>query len=205
MEYKMKLKIIIIIILILLFLTLDIVSTEENEFGIVKAWFNEKNATLETLEGIKLRIGEPVEVKVEVISKVNGHVFVVLTEPGVTKSFDILNGPSKLDERIDNLKIESGWSNTYKWKLVPNGAWKNGNAPLNVVVNFYNLKTKNNKVIQFTIANPYILDEQYSGAVPAPEKTVSPAGTQAKEMPFLSVMFTVGALMLAWRWRRDKT
>jgi hypothetical protein len=28
-------------------------------------------------------------------------------------------------------------------------------------------KTKNNKVIQFTIANPYILEEQYSGAVPS--------------------------------------
>src|SRR5574340_344405 len=136
----MKIRISILFFLIVSLLILQIASAEENEYGIVKAWFNGENATVETIGGVQLKIGEPVEIKVEVISKINGHVFIVLTEPGVTKSFDVLNGPSKEDERIDNLKIESGWSKTYTWKLVSNGAWKNGNAPLNIVVNFYNLK-----------------------------------------------------------------
>jgi hypothetical protein len=115
----------------------------------------------------------------------------------------VVSGPSKLDERIENLKIESGWTNTYIWKLTPNGAWKNGNAPINIVVEFY--KGMNNKIIQFTIANPYILDEQYSGAVSTPETTASPAGTPAKETPFLPVIFTVGALLIAMRWKREKS
>jgi len=62
--------------------------------------------------------------------------------------------------------------------LKPNGAWKNGNAPINIFVSFS--KKGNQKPIQFTIANPYILDEQYSGAVPTTETTVSPAGTQTR-------------------------
>ena len=47
---------------------------------------------------VQLKIGEPVEIKVEVISKINGHVSLKLKEPGVTKAFNVLNGPSKEDE-----------------------------------------------------------------------------------------------------------
>ena len=41
-----------------------------------------------TVNGVQLKIGEPAEVKVEVISKINGHVYIILIEPGVTKAFD---------------------------------------------------------------------------------------------------------------------
>ena len=138
------------------------------------------------------------------ISKVEGHVFVALTETGVTKAFDVLNGPSKQDERLDNLNIDKGWSKTFIWKVTPNGAWKNGNAPINIYVGFYNTKSKIDKNIKFTIANPYILDEQYSGAVPTSETTASPAGTPTKATPFLSAIFLVGALLLARLWGREK-
>jgi sarcinarray family protein len=182
-------------------------SAEENEYGIVKAWFNAKNATTETVEGVQLKSGEQADVKVEVISKINGQVFIKLKEPGVTKAYDIISGPSQQDEYIDNYDVMSGWSKTYTWKLTPNGAWKNGNAPINIFVLFSKIengKIKGDKTVQFTIANPYILDEQYSGAVPTPEKTVSPAETRAKETPFLPVIFAVSALIMAWRWRKGK-
>ncbi|KAB2948081.1 MAG: sarcinarray family MAST domain-containing protein [Candidatus Methanoperedens sp.] len=200
MEYNMKLKIIIIIIFIILFLNIDIISAEENEYGIVKAWFNEQNATVETVEGIKLRVGEPVEVKVEVILKIDGDVSFKLYEPGVTRAYKIINGPSDIENWIDNLNMESGWSKTYTWTVTPNGAWKNGNAPLNIFVQFN--KGMNNKKIQFTIANPYILDEQYTGAAattPAPE--ITGTGAQAKETPFPPVIFVFMALLVAWRLR----
>jgi len=189
-----------ILILTLLFLNFQIVEAAENEYGLVKAWFNGENATV---NGLQLKIGEPVEVKLEVSSKIDGHVGILLTEPGVTKGFESLNGPSK-DETIQNLDIVKGWSKLYTWTLTPNGKWKNGNAPINIVVQFYNKKTDNSKTIQFTIANPYILDEQYSGAVPTPGTTASPGETPAKTAPFLSVIFTVSTLVLAWGWRRDK-
>ncbi len=200
----MKIRISILFYFLIYFLIFQIGSAEENKYGIVKAWFNGENATVETINGIQLKIGEPAEVKVEVISKINGHVSLKLKEPGITTAYDVLSGPSKIDEKISNLNIESDWLETYTWSLIPNGAWKNGNAPINIIVQFHDLKTKNDEIIQFTIANPYILDEQYSGAVPTPETTASPAGTQAKAVPFLSIIFTVSTLMLAWRRGREK-
>jgi sarcinarray family protein len=191
---------IIILILALMLLNFQTTAGAENKYGIVKAWFNGENATV---NAVQIKIGEPSELKVEVTSKINGHVFVELTEPGVTKAFTVLEG-SKQDESIDNLKIEAGWSKIFVWKITPNGAWKNGNAPINIIVQFHDLKTKNDEIIQFTIANPYILNEQYSGAVPTPGTTTSPAGTQAKAVPFLSVIFTVSALLLAQCWGREK-
>ena len=193
-------KITYLLILVLL-LNFQFANAAENDYGSVKAWFNGKNATV---VGTELKVGEPAEVKVEVVSKINGHVFVELTEPGVTKAFDV-SGPSKEDESIDNYDIINGWSKTYTWTITPNGAWKNGNAPINIFVSFYNIKKDFQKPLQFTIANPYILDEQYSGAVPTPETTASPGITQVKEMPFVPVIFAVSVLILTWRWNRKKS
>jgi sarcinarray family protein len=194
-----------ILILTLLFLNFQIASAAENEYGIVKAWFNGENATV---NGLQLKIGEPVEVKVEIISKINGSVFVKIKEPGVTKAFDIKEGPSNHDVTIDNYDVTNGWSKTYFWTLTPNGAWKNGNAPINIFVQFdkiVNGKIKGDKTIQFTIANPYILGEQYTGAATttteAPEITETGAPS-AKEAPFLPLIFTVSTLLLAWRLKK---
>jgi len=198
----MKIRISILFFLMVLFSVIQIASAEENEYGIVRAWFNGENATVETINGIKLKIGQPIDVKIEVISKIKGDASIKLKEPGVTKAFDVLNGPSKEEEWITNMNIESGWSKTYIWTLTPNGAWKGGNAPLNILVQFN--KGINDKIIQFTIANPYILDEKYTGAAatvtPAPE--ITGTGAPTKATPFLPVIFTVGVLLLAWRLKK---
>ena len=188
---------ILMLVLAVLILDFQAVAGAENEYGIVRAWFKGENATV---ADVQLKIGEPVEVKVDILSKIDGNVYVELDEPGITKSYDLITGSSKMGESIDNHNIIAGWSEIYTWNLKPNGAWKNGNAPINIRVSFS--KKGNQKPIQFTIANPYILDEQYTGAATTPETTASRAGTQAKEAPFLPVIFTVSALLLAWRWGR---
>ncbi len=198
----MKFRILIFVLTVLI-LGFQNATAEENEYGIVKAWFNGKNATTETVEGVQLKIGEPFEVKIEIISKINGHVFVELIEPGVTKAFDVINGPSKQDERVDNLNIESGWSKTFQWKIKVNGAWKNGNAPINIFVSFFNINKKDQKVVQFTIANPYILDEQYSGAAQTPQPTATaPGATAPKAAPFHSALGAIAMLLVVWMWKR---
>jgi len=136
----------------------------ENDFGIVDAWFNGKEATV---ENVQLKIGEKAEVKVEVTSKINGHVIVKLINPLVTESYEVITGPSLIDKRIDNLNIESGWTETYVWTIKPTGKWTNGNAPINLYVQFNEAYDEYERV-QFTIANPYILDEQYPGSTPKP-------------------------------------
>ena len=92
----------IIGIMIILFSGIHVVMAEENEHGIVRAWFNDKNATEETIQGLNLKIGEPVEVKIEVVSKINGNIYVQLYEPGVTEAFKIINGPSAIGKTIPN-------------------------------------------------------------------------------------------------------
>lgn len=179
----------------------------ENEYGNVKAWFNGQEATV---EGVKLKIGEPVDIKVTVNSNISGHVFVKLKNPLVTVPYLVIEGVD-IDKRIDNLGISPGWSKTFSWKVKPNGAWTNGNAPINILVKFYNIQSEDDKIIEFTIADPYILNEQYSGVVSVPvqtPQTTEPAtGTSPppKSTPFIPAILAIAILMLAvWLWRRRK-
>jgi hypothetical protein len=70
------------------------------------------------------------------------------------------------------MNIESGWKTNYVWKLKPNGDWTNGNAPINLFVQF-NKAHDDVRMIDFTITNPRILDEQYSGFNIIPPRTIT--------------------------------
>lgn len=195
----------IFIFSIALLLNTNIAFAAENEYGIVNAWFNGKNATV---EDFNMKIDEPAEIKIEIISKIKGDVLLTLREPGVTKAFNVVSGPSKFDGRIDNLKIEPGWSKTYTWIVAPNGAWKNGNAPINIVVEFY--KGMDDKIIQFTIANPFILDEQYPGSTPsqttgAAQPSPTGAPSEPQQAPFLGAAGTIAIVLGAWMLKRKGT
>jgi len=56
---------------------------------------------------------------------------------------------------------------------------------------------------EITIANPYILDEQYTGAaaIATPTQETTGQETPAKPAPFPSAMFVFMALLVAWRFR----
>ncbi len=197
---KRKLKIqIAIIVLILISIEPSSAEPIGNDYGFANGWFNGQEATV---KNINLRIGEPAEIKVTVTSNISGHVIVKLTNPLVTKPYQVVEG-TEVDQRIDNLNVPAGWSKTFNWKIKPNGDWKNGNAPINVIVQFYNLKTKDDKLIEFTIANPYILDEQYSGAAQTPQPTATaPGATAPKAAPFPPVLGAIAMLLAVWAWRR---
>lgn len=152
----MNLRIIIMLVVILIITPIS--NAISNEYGFVNAWFDGKEANV---EDFNMKIGEPGEIKIEIISKIDGNVIMQLYDPGVIKGFKVINGPSDIEKRIENLNIESGWTKTYTWIIAPNGDWTNGNAPINIFVKFYNIKSNDTKIIEYTIANPYILDEQY--------------------------------------------
>ncbi len=193
-----------IVIILILFASTTAASAEPvgNEYGFVNGWFNGQEATV---KNAKLKIGEPADIKVIVTSNISGHVFVELSNPLVTEPYQVIEGTG-IDKRIDNFDVSPGWSNTFRWKVKPNGDWKNGNAPINVVIQFYNSKSKESKIIEFTIANPYILDEQYTGAASEPKQT--PVTTEnasgaapPKSTPFPSALLTLAVLLIVWRWR----
>ena len=144
----------------------------EKNYGIVNAWFNGEEATV---ENIHLKVGEAAEIKVEVIAKVDESINIKLINPLVTESYEVVSGPSNLDEWIDIMNVESGWHETYVWTIKPTGEWTNGNAPINLFVQFHK-DINDDETVKFTIVDPYILDEQYSGPVPT-RTTTDPSST----------------------------
>jgi sarcinarray family protein len=173
----------------------------ENEYGNVKAWFNGQEATV---KGVKLKIGEPADIRVTVTSNISGNTYVKLINPLVTEPYDVIEGTS-IGKRIDNIGVSPGWSKTFSWKIKPNGAWTNGNAPINIFVEFS--KIKNDKKIEFTIADPYILDEQYSGSTPplttgAAQPSPTGASSETQQAPFLSAIVALVVILGVWMIRK---
>jgi len=108
---------------------------------------------------VGLKINEPVEIKVEVTSKVDAFLIAIeLSEPGVTKSFDVISGPSDFREYIIEHDIQSGRVKTYTWTICPNGNWTDGNVLINIFVQFTKEIGEVLK-IQYSIANPHIFNE----------------------------------------------
>jgi len=140
-----------------------------------------------------LRINEPVEIKVTVISKIDGHINVILTTPLVTDAYKAVEGPNQIDKRIDALNVKPDWTETYSWTITPTGEWTNGNAPINIFVQFHK-GMNDDKYTEFTIANPHILDEHYSG--PAPTRTATdPSSTDQPPSQGSPGFGVVGALL----------
>jgi len=190
----------IVLIASILLICISNCTAAENEFGIVHAWYNDETATA---EGITLKINEPFTVKATIESKIDRNIYVRLYEPGVTNAYEVVEGPSEIDEWIDNMNIESGWKTTYIWKLKPNGDWTNGNAPINLFVQF-NKAHGDVRMIDFTIANPYILDEQYSGPAPTrtasdPSSTDQPPSQGSPGFGFVGALLGIALVMMARR------
>ena len=197
----MRKKICILIVVLVLSLNQNVLAEPvENNYGTVNAWFNGQESTVENVE---LKIGEPVEIKVTVNSKIDGEVNLELTTPLATESYEVISGPSNIDDWIDVFNVESGWTKTYTWIIKPTGDWTNGNAPINIFVQFHK-GINDDGTVQFTIANPYILDEHYSG--PAPTRTASdPSSTDqlpSQGSPGFGVtgaLFGIALVMMARR------
>jgi len=135
----------------------------DNEYGTVNAWYKGIEGTV---ENIQLKINEPAELKVEITAKKECDVFIKISNPLITEAYHIESGPSEYDKYFNKKSVEANEILTYSWVIKPTGDWVNGNAPINVRVIFTEKEIQ--MPIEFTIVNPYILDEQYSGSTPKP-------------------------------------
>jgi len=192
----------IIFLIILICFLIQISTAGENEYGIVKAWCDNQPATV---EGLKLKINEPVEIKVEVTSKIDGFIDILFYEPGVTNAFSVVSGPSEIGEWMTEDNIKSGCLNNYTWVISPNGDWTNGTAPVNILVCFYT-DIDDYLKIQFTIAHAYILDEQYS-SFSSSHATTDPSSTnqsQSNRSPSFGIIAALLSVALVVMWRKRK-
>ena len=171
----------------------------ENDFGIVNAWYNGQEATV---KNISLRVGEPAEIIVSVFSKIDCNVYVELANPLITMPYEIVNGPSEFDELIQNRGVKSGWSENYSWIIKPNEEWTNGNAPINLFVQFSDRGDV--RIEEFTIANPIILDEQYTGSNPSHTTTTSSSTNQSQSnsSPSFGIIAALLSVALVVMWRQ---
>ena len=195
----------IVLILVILIISLNQTACAEpieKNYGIVNAWFNGEEATV---ENIQLKIGEPAEIKVEITSKTDESINIKLINPLKTESYEVISGPSKLDEWIDVMNVESGWKKTYIWSIIPTGEWTNGNAPINIFVQFHK-DINDDETVKFTIANPYILNEQYSGPAPTRTATDPPSTDQppSQGSPGFGMVGALLGMLLAVRYRSGK-
>ncbi|NOR48064.1 MAG: sarcinarray family MAST domain-containing protein [Methanosarcinaceae archaeon] len=183
-------KLLILIIVLIMFLSQHAFADPvENDFGVVNAWYNDQEATV---ENVQLKVGEPAEITVSINSKIDCNVYVELTNPLVTVPYVVINGPSKIDESIDNYGVEAGWEKKYTWIIKPNGEWTQGTAPINIFVQFSD--RGDYRTEEFTIANPYILDEHYSGPAPT-STTTDPSSTDQPPSQGSPGFGVVGALL----------
>lgn len=152
----------------------------------MKVWFNGEQLLLgdadyygrlsvKNMPQIRLKIGEPVEVKVEVVSKGAGKVKTMLEDQGTltegygTPRFDVLSGPTeKLDNAVDVENVTDGWSKVYTWRIAPNGNVNDSDIALyafawsgDIVSTASKGKEPTTEVIK--IANVHVVGERYSG------------------------------------------
>jgi sarcinarray family protein len=135
----------------------------DTDYGTVTATFNGKNPTVRYLD---MKPGDVAKIHVTVTSKINtASIFITLIEPR-TKTYTILEGPSKMDKYIYNNNVTAGWSKTFIWKVSPDGEKTDVYAPINVQVEFSNHEEKDminddefRRSVYFTIANPYIVNK----------------------------------------------
>jgi len=159
----------IIIWLVVVFAAIVMLPTSqawECEYGEVNAWVKLQGDTEwreATVEGVTLKVHEPFKVKLEVTTKVKVHVGLTLYDPGITKVYEVIEGPSKNDEVIDNYNCPVGWTKTYEWTVRPTGEFKEGTAPWNVFVQF--TKTMSDyDTIDKTILHAYISPSEWQGS-----------------------------------------
>ena len=72
----MKNKLFLLVIAFLIGFILNSVAADpvENDYGIVNAWYNGQEATV---RDIQLKVGEPAEIKIEVMSKIGSCPLVI--------------------------------------------------------------------------------------------------------------------------------
>ncbi len=156
-------------------------------------YFNDQKATV---DNATLKIGEPFNVKAIIIAKKDIDLGFELSVSGFGSQeknpYEVIEGPSKLNEAKMQRNIPIGENVTLEWRLKATDAWL-GFAPLNIDFSIYDSKThKEHETVGFTIVNAYISNEYYQGVTPSPSPARATSGFE-----FLLGLSCVSALGIA--------
>lgn len=188
----MKKKIIVGLLLATILMAIKI-NAGECEYGIVEAWVKTqekdwRNATVHET----LKVHEPFEVKVKVITKVNCSVFGIKIY-GYGNAYEIQSGPGIFGEWFLEYNLSAGTERTYQWTVRPTGKFTEGEAPLNVRAQFHSKDSGNNKFVDFTIIAAYISSEEWKDSGNGNEEGESNEGTPGFEVVLVTIAFLIGS------------
>jgi len=170
---KTKKTFLLIPLFLLFFSTLQNVSAGECEYGTINAGFSKDGATWQnaTVNHINYSCGEPFFVKATIKPKIDLiSIDIKIWETGESNkqdsTFELLEGPNCFFTYFDIYPVNKNDVFTYFWKfrVKPDTDWVNGNAPLNLHVQF-DKNDNDNKDITFTIVNMYIQDVMWEGYI----------------------------------------
>jgi MAST domain-containing protein len=145
----------------------------ENPYGKIytyDVYYNDKLLPDTDVAKPVLKIGEPFTVGINLTVYQKSEVSVQLNEIG-EGYFVIVDGPtSKMNVYRADI-MEKNSSILYKWTVIPTEKWAGGSIPIDIIYQINDFKTGHILVNSgFTVAYPYISNENYKGKVSTPEK-----------------------------------
>ena len=161
----MKKEVIVGGVLLAIVLVAMEINAGECEYGTAYAWVKTegndwRNATVHET----LKVHEPFEVKVKVTTKVD-CVGISVQIYGYGKAYEVISGPSEIEEWLHDNNLSAGTKKTYQWTVRPTGKFTDGKAPLNARAEFIVKKygKLDYKFVDFTIIAAYISSEEWEG------------------------------------------
>jgi len=211
-------------IILCLFILTKPVYAGECEYGTMKAWFSKDSSTWQnaTVNNISIKRGEPFFIKTTVKPHIDLlSIDIKIWETGENNAenstYELLEGPNSYFRFIDIYPVLINDSYTYIWKfrVKPDTEWVNGNAPLNIYVQF-DKTDKDNDGIYFTITNLLIEDilwENYtrssndgndSDSLPITNSELPTQNTiKTHDFKITLILFAV-LLIICWKQKKKK-
>ena len=184
------------------------VSAGECRYGAVQAWFVQPGKVMNATAHPPLRRGEVFTVRTVVtLSSSLEVVFVKLHEFG-TPVYEVLAGPCVLEQLFecrDDLLPNQTFSYQWTLRVLPDTTWVNGNAPLEVFVQF-NRNEAESCVVSFDVVNAYILPQIVNGSAQDDSfqnQSIDTAGRTGTP-GFASGELLVGVVMVVWCLRKRR-
>lgn len=175
----------------------------ENDYGILHAWVRFQDGDWQDagITNVTLKVHEPFDLKVTVETKVRCNVYLEVFGPGITQTYETVDGPSRMGtgnvaDYIDNYDCPIGWNQTYEWVVRPTGNWTQGTAPLNLQVFFTKLGEK--EKIALGVINAYISQKEWEGSlcgIHISSDDTTSQNTSGFEGVFLLILFVIIATL----------
>jgi len=156
---------ILIFALILLDCYFPTITAGECDYGSMYAWYSKDGITWENATAHPtLKLGEEFQVKSTSTAKRDLLVMSIELHEFGTPVFEVINGPSVIEEWIylNDLKTNDSFTHTWKLRVRPNTTWTNAYAPLEVFSQF-NIDSEYDCTIGFDVIAAYIEDELWEG------------------------------------------